>query len=401
MITVMGDTAWDRDTGRVIELPGGAAGLESGLADGRYGCRACGQSLILRGARAQAKVTPHFSHRGTGDRCPAAERQRRIGVDDQVVVELRDRLVRAWPGVSVSLELPEEAPAPGHAPVTGLPPAIVVRGAEEGAVTAVIERPRRLPGPEEVNQRIRAVRARYGSGAAHMWFLAKDPVQFARLRRLSVKPRGRDQVFHATVAPTEQQLAIIAAGGGVYWLDGQQVLVPYGVHDFTHQPRQGEDWNFPDRRRYWRYDWRISHPVPAPDATRWGLVPLALHQLTHTRATFDLAEARDIMQRLHDVERARWRARRTAARDLHAARHSPPTPASPSGADVSPAESRPGRNPPTPAQPSAQSSPRPPEPPTAPPPPPRVPAPPPHPPAPPRPTPRGLRGLLHRLLRGR
>ncbi|MEV1048739.1 hypothetical protein [Streptomyces sp. NPDC049916] len=163
-----------------------------------------------------------------------------------------------------------------------------------------------------------------------MWFLAKDPLQFARCGTLQVRPRGLDKAVHATVAPTEEQLAVAAAGGGVYWLDGQQVLIPYGVHDFVHTPREGEDWDFPDwRRKIWPNDWRISHPVPAPDATRWGLVPLSMHQLTGTKATFSLREAREVMQRLEDVQRARWRSRRTDAQELHASRQAqtPPTPA--------------------------------------------------------------------------
>ena len=397
----MGDRAWDRISQRVIELPGGTVGLEPGLAGGRYGCRACGQPLILRGARPGAKVAPHFSHQSS-DSCPAsAERQRQVDADDQVVIQLRDQLVRAWPGTAVSLELPEETPAPGQVPPDGLPPAIVVRGEE----TVVVDRPHRLPSLEQVNRRLGAVRARYGAGAVHVWFLAKDPLQFAECGRLRVRPRGRERAVHATIGPTAQQLAIVAAGGGVYWLDGRQVLVPYGVHDFTHTMRQGEDWNFPDWRRDWRDDWRISHPVPAPDATRWGLVPTSLHQVTRTRATFQLTEARDVMQRLEDVQRARWRSRRRAAGELHAARHTPPAPRPPE-ANISPAGSQPSvPNPPAPAQPPAQqpSSP-PPEPPARPPavPPPAVPAPPPRPPAPsPRPAPAGLRGLLRRLLGGR
>lgn len=34
------------------------------------------------------------------------------------------------------------------------------------------------------------------------------------------------------------------------------------------------------RKWIWPNDWRISHLLPAPDATRCGLVPLSLHQLT-------------------------------------------------------------------------------------------------------------------------
>ncbi|MGX1975846.1 hypothetical protein [Streptomyces kronopolitis] len=95
-----------------------------------------------------------------------------------------------------------------------------------------------------------------------------------------------------------------------HWLDGQQTLVPYGVHDFTHAPRDGEEnWNFTDWRRHkeWHKDWRISHPIPTPDAGRWGLVPLSLHQMTSAKASFSLTEARDIMQPPENVQRARWR----------------------------------------------------------------------------------------------
>ncbi|MFF7038742.1 hypothetical protein [Streptomyces griseus] len=74
--------------------------------------------------------------------------------------------------------------------------------------------------------RSRAVRAQFGPGAAHVWFLAKDPLQFARCGTLQVRPRGLDKAVHATVAPTEEQLAVIGAGGGVYWLDEQQALIP-------------------------------------------------------------------------------------------------------------------------------------------------------------------------------
>ncbi|MCA1221400.1 hypothetical protein [Streptomyces sp. 8L] len=65
MITAMGDRAWDRKSKQVIEVPGGAAGLEPGLARGRYDelgrvhgrnmFRACEQDLILRGLNPTAK----------------------------------------------------------------------------------------------------------------------------------------------------------------------------------------------------------------------------------------------------------------------------------------------------------------------------------------------------------
>ncbi|MFI5905413.1 hypothetical protein [Streptomyces cyaneofuscatus] len=335
----MSDRVWDRKTQQLIESLNERAGLETGLARGpygiagqicgRYACRACGQDLIARALSPTAKQQPHFSHTSS-DKCPASREQRdKAYLDDQVVIELRDALVRAWPGVPVDLVL-VRAPEPGDGrtqTALGQRPAIVVCGPER---TVVIERVRTLPGADRVRTRTRAVHAQFGPGAAHVWFLAKDPLQFARCGTLQVRPRGRDKAAHATVAPTEEQLAVIAVGGGVYWLDGQQVLVPYGVHDFVHAPQDGEDWAFPDwRRKVWPNDWRISHPVPAEDATRWGLVPLSLHQMTGTKASFSLREAREVMQRLEDVQRARWRRRRADARDLHASRQAPPAPPTP------------------------------------------------------------------------
>ncbi|NEE15997.1 hypothetical protein G3M58_57215, partial [Streptomyces sp. SID7499] len=88
------------------------------------------------------------------------------------------------------------------------------------------------------------MRAQFGSGAAHVWCLAKDPMQFAACGTLQVKPRRRDKAVHTTFAPTAEQLAVISANGGVYWLDGQQVHVPYGVHDIVHTPEEGENRDF-------------------------------------------------------------------------------------------------------------------------------------------------------------
>lgn len=337
MITGMSDRVWDRKTQQLIESLRAKAGLETGLARGPYGdageicgryvCRACGQDLIARALSPTAKQQPHFSHTSSAT-CPASRAQRdKVSLDDQVVIELRDALVRAWPGVPVDLVL-VHAPEPGDGAAqtaAGQPPAIVVRGPEG---TVVVERVRALSGAARVRARSRAMRAQFGPGAAHVWFLAKDSLQFAGCETLQVRPRGLEKASHATVAPTQEQLAVIGAGGGVYWLDGQQVLVPYGVHDFVHAPGEGEAWDFPDwRRKVWPNDWRISHPMPAEDATRWGLVPLSLHQMTGTKATFSLREAREVMQRLEDVQRARWRRRRTDARELHTSRQALTSPA--------------------------------------------------------------------------
>ncbi|WP_228183976.1 hypothetical protein [Streptomyces anulatus] len=350
----MSDRAWDRKTQQLIERLHKGAELETGLARGPYGiggaicgryeCRYCGQDLVARNLSPTSPRRAHFSHQSS-EECPASRgRRSRTDLEDQLVVDLRDALVRAWPGVPVDVVLVRdpEAGDEGASAASGQPPAIVVRGTEQ---TLVVEHVPTLPGVDRIRARQRAVRARFGPGAAHVWFLAKDPMQFARCGTLQVKPRGLDKAVHTTIAPTAEQLAVIAASGGVYWLDGQQVHVPYGVHDFVHTPEKGEDWNFRDWRRDWHKDWRISHPLPAPDATRWGLVPLSLHQLTRTKATFSLREAHEVMQGLEDVQRARWRRRRADARELHTSRQARPAPPPPT----------PAPSPPRPAVPQARN----------------------------------------------
>ncbi|MFD8955566.1 hypothetical protein ACFXKH_33145 [Streptomyces caelestis] len=355
----MSDRAWDRKTQQLIKRLHKGAELETGLARGPYGiggatcgryeCRYCGQDLVARNLSPTSPRRAHFSHQSS-EECPASRgRRSRTDLEDQLVVDLRDALVRAWPGVPVDVVLvrdpeagDEEAP-----PAAGQPPAIVVRDAGQ---TVVVEHVPTLPGVDRIRARQRAVRGQFGPGAMHVWFLAKDPMQFARCGTLQVKPRGRDKAVHTTIAPTAEQLAVISASGGVYWLDGQQVHVPYGVHDFIHTPEKDEDWDFPDwRRRIWPKDWRISHPRPAPDATRWGLVPLSLHQLTGTKATFSLREAHEVMQALEDVQRARWRRRRADARELHTSRQTSPTPPPPAPAPAA------APSPPMPAVPQARS----------------------------------------------
>ncbi|MEU5187568.1 hypothetical protein AB0G83_10575 [Streptomyces klenkii] len=126
----MGDTAWNRKTKQVIEIPGDEAGLgirlarshydSSGILRGRYMCRVCFQDLILRAIKPDAKQAPHFRHESSRE-CPASaerqqqrqrQRQRQTTLDDQVVIDLRDQLIRAWPGVAVALELPDSPGRP-------------------------------------------------------------------------------------------------------------------------------------------------------------------------------------------------------------------------------------------------------------------------------------------------
>ncbi|MFJ9461483.1 hypothetical protein ACIRST_41240 [Kitasatospora sp. NPDC101447] len=118
----------------------------------------------------------------------------------------------------------------------------------------------------------------------------------------------------------------------MYFLDGAKVLVPYRVHDFTHQARSGEDWDFTGGRRNWRHDWRISRPLPAPDASRWGLAPTSFDELTRTCGVFTLTAVRDLMRTLERVQTGRWNARRRAAAALYQERHQLSLPAEPAPA---------------------------------------------------------------------
>ncbi|MFI5825161.1 hypothetical protein ACIA8I_39810 [Streptomyces rishiriensis] len=315
----MGASAWDTETKRPIYVDLGVEGLPIGLAGGRYLCRACADPLILRGARPEAKVTPHFSHQEGGP-CRLAEREAQIDADDQVVIQLSHQ-IRALPGITgCTLASPGDDP---RDPI-GLPPVVI---AQCGDTAVVIERPGTLPSPQAVRRRILAVREHH-AGAAHVWFLRRDPGQFGQLPSHKVRLSGRD-VEHQRVAPTEQQLAILDAGGHVYWLDGKLVLVPYGYHAFRHPARPEQDWTaWPKwpRHKDPRDDWRISKPRPAPTADCWGLVPIALSSLTRTRAVFHPADAHKVMDELYAAQegRHRWRDRR--AREVYAERHAPPTP---------------------------------------------------------------------------
>ncbi|MFE2729120.1 hypothetical protein [Kitasatospora sp. NPDC059327] len=320
---------YDRVTKWWVDLSQGVAGLEPGLADNRYVCRACRESLILRSARPGAVNSPHFSHKA-GTECSAAPTVReQLELDDRIVIEFQRRITRAWPGMHCVLEVPVGLDGGAEGPAGVLPPAVVVRGGHDDGDVVVVERPRRPVGVGEVQERIRVVRARYGGGARHVWFWSGDALHAARLADLPVAPRGRPKTRHATIAPTEQQLAVIADGGRVYFLDGQQVLVPYGVHDFTHEQRAGEDWDFPDWRRDFRQDWRISRPVPVAHASRWGLAPVAFEELTRTCGVFTLSAANDLMLALEQSQGGRWSYRRTEAGKLYRERHQPVLPTAP------------------------------------------------------------------------
>ncbi|MFI0872647.1 hypothetical protein [Streptomyces californicus] len=318
----MGASAWDTETKQPIYADQGGGRLPIGLAGGRYLCRACTEPLILRGARPEAKVTPHFAHQG-GGQCRKAEREAQIDADDQVIIQLSHQ-IRALPGITgCALAAPGDDP---HQPI-GLPSAVV---AQCGDITLVIERPGTLPGPQAVHRRIIAVREHH-PGAAHVWFLRRDPGQFGQLPSHMVRLGGRD-VEHQRVAPTEQQLAILDAGGHVYWLDGKLVLVPYGYHAFRHPARRGQDWTtwskWP-RHKDPRDDWRISKPRPASTADCWGLVPIALSSLTRTRAAFQPADAHKIMNELYAAQEGRYRWRDRRAREVYAERHATPPAATP------------------------------------------------------------------------
>ncbi|MFG2910917.1 hypothetical protein ACGF13_38455 [Kitasatospora sp. NPDC048286] len=318
----MGRSAWDVATERVVWLDDGVEGLEGGLAGNRYVCQACGEPLILKALvpTSASSPSPHFAHQGSAP-CSAPEREAQIDALTEVVIKFRDTIC-AVPGVTATLELPDtKTGAP-----TGLGPVIIA--CFSGTTVAIERPPGRLPGPDVLRRRIEAVHDRHPS-AAHVWFLKKDRAQFGKVGTIEVWLDGKAD-SHDTVAPTGQQETIVAAGGHVYWLDGQLALLPYGVHYFRHPERPGQDWTGWQR---WhsdpREDWRISQPQPAPDADCWGLVPVALSSLTRTRAVFQPSTAHRIMSDLYAAQGKRhgWRNRQAYA--VYRTRHQQPLPPPP------------------------------------------------------------------------
>ncbi|MFI9311502.1 hypothetical protein [Streptomyces triculaminicus] len=443
----MGKCAWDLVTDHLIWVEDGIAGLPGGLADDRYACLACWEPVMLTGYKLDAKVSPYFRHKNGAD-CADPKREQQVDAEIEVVIQLRD-WVRAIPGFTGTVDILGEEKG-GR---TGLPPVVIARC---GDTAVAIERPGdRLPDPETVRRRVRAVREQHGV-ERHVWFLKKDRDQFGQFGTHTVRLGGKDTV-HDTLAPNEQQQAIISAGGHVYWLDGKLVLVPYGIHRFRHSVRAGEDWTNWPRWRDPQDDWRISKPTPSPNADYWGLVPIPLTSMTRTRAVFHPAQAHQVMDELYAGQERRYRWRRNHAQELHATRNAPTTPAAdaeaadagqlippalpeqqgavpePPAAPAAPGQTdgqvpnipsapsdspivspappddrgsaptpEPSLSPPAPPSPLPSTPPA--DPPTVPP-PPAVPAPPPYPPAtPPAPLaeqrPRGLRSVLRRLLGG-
>ncbi|WP_436586796.1 hypothetical protein [Streptomyces albus] len=319
---------------RAVWLADGVTGLPAGLAGGRYRCQACRERLVLKGVKPGAKVAPYFSHPNE-KACTRPQQEAQLDADTEVVIRLRDT-IRAFPGFHADVHvLGEDLDNP-----SGLPPVIICT---HGETTVALEHPGpSLPDSEVLRRRIRAVRE-YHDGARHVWFLRKDPNQFRRRGSLTVRYDGRDEEHH-TVAPTEQQEAIVAAGGQVYWLDGRLVLIPYGVHWFFHPVRPGQDWTkWPKWRSDPRADWRISKPSPARDADCWGLVPIALSSMTRSQAVFRPTEAYQVMDKLYVSQQARHRWRNRHAEELHRQRRVEHTaqsgrPGTPAAEDVPEAE---------------------------------------------------------------
>ncbi|MDI3390150.1 hypothetical protein QIS99_28750 [Streptomyces sp. B-S-A8] len=317
--------ARDARTRQVIVLtddPSSADALPEGTLDnGRYQCLSCHKPMSLSRRRGPTSTyRPRFAHGSrkaddlqvvdAEDLCGArAEVRERVDQEVEVIIDLRDHLVRAWPGTPTRIECPQ--PPDDGAPV---PPVVV---AKDGDQMLVIERQRGELTEESVRRRVAAVRHTYGTGARHVWFFAENLTHFRQggLRDKSVRPAGEtESVRHRRVRPTEQQLQIVDAGGAVYWVDGDNVLVPYGGHEFQHEPRRGEefDWAGIEWRRT---DWRISHPVPAPGAQWWGLVEIGLSTLRVGKLGFHPSEAHDVMERLERVQAARWNSSKRAARE--------------------------------------------------------------------------------------
>lgn len=384
------------------------------LENKRYACLSCHQPMSLsRRTNSTSSYRPRFNHgqrnNGATDTCVArAAVQQQVEADVQVVIDLQERLAKAWPGTSTLIEC--LTPTGHDSPA---PPVIVAR---DGDQVVVIDCPHGPLDEPTVRHRIKAVRDQFGAQAAHVWFFAEDPHHFRQgdLKDKAVRPHGAQRsIRHRRVRPTERQLQIIEAGGAVYWLNGGEVLVPYGGHDFQHPPRRGEDWTG-EAARY-RYDWRISQPRPAPGAQWWGLVPIGLSSLRRGRVAFHPAEAYAVMERLERSQPARWSASRRRAREQFDRQLSPAPPEATRDDSQSLAGQRAENDGARAERPAAADGPAIPGPDnaratTSPAQPPFVPLPPPYPPAASLSTPRaeipeqqrrGLRGFLRGLVRRR
>ncbi|MGW5119171.1 hypothetical protein ACWEQ8_27565 [Streptomyces noursei] len=316
--------AWDTVTGKLITLSGtadSADDLPAGTTvNARYACDMCGQIVSLsRRSGPDSSYTPRFAHgqkkqAGTDeDGCPArADIQKQVTDDVQVVIDLGEDLIRALPGMAICVEYPGPL-RPGE---PAEPPVVVCRPGD--GPTVVIDRPRGPLTIDRTRRRMDLVRRRYGASVLHFWFFADDPVHFREIRPKQVKPVGAaTPVRHRRVRPTNQQLAIVAAGGHVCWLQHDQtVLVPYGGREFWHAPDpRREDWSGPMAGS--RKDWEISHPQPDPNAHWWGLVPIALSSLGGTKVAFAPQDAYRVMEGLEAAQERRWASLRRRAREQY------------------------------------------------------------------------------------
>ncbi|MFE9482856.1 hypothetical protein ACFYNM_30120 [Streptomyces spororaveus] len=311
------DTA---DHGRIIDLRREADAptrLPRGKRDGRYRCCACGNSLIFAApSTPDSRFTARFRHDAGGadpDRCKApAAHAAVIQADLALAFDLHDRLAQALlPATTVRVEID---PALGGSS-WDLPPAVVLR---RGRHTAVLERPRRLLNQQAILARLQAVRAAHGEHTAHWWFYDRDDQHaFDYAGTHTVRVSG-EPTIHDKARPTPDQRLINAAGGQVCWLTASELLIPYGGSPVTHPARSGEDWSGDTAR--WAYDWAISHPHPAPDATWWGLIPAPLTALA--QPAFRPVPAHRIMAALAASQRRREEHRRALARTAYS-RNSP------------------------------------------------------------------------------
>ncbi|MFJ9461482.1 competence protein CoiA family protein [Kitasatospora sp. NPDC101447] len=129
---------YDRVTKWWVDLSQGVAGLEPGLADGRYVCRACKENLVLRSAKPGAANRPHFSHKANPV-CSAApevreplELELELELDDRIVIEFQQRIIRVWPGAHCVLEFPNGLDGGGEGPAGVLPRQSCCAGAAPG-----------------------------------------------------------------------------------------------------------------------------------------------------------------------------------------------------------------------------------------------------------------------------
>ncbi|WUD70331.1 hypothetical protein OG937_45670 [Streptomyces sp. NBC_00510] len=305
MRTRHGDIGIDTATSLLIDLhrtPDSAGALPRGRAAGRYSCLSCGRTLELCGPRDHADFTARFRHtRLEPDRCPARpEHLARVRSAVADAQSLAHELTASVPTVRIQLAV--TAAEPGAIPVLSL-------RVHAPSGISVIHLPHgELAGHQA--SRILAVR----DPDVRQWVLFNRhaPAHYRTAGQIHVRTRRQDHHIDK-ITPTPGQRRLAQSHLAVAWRDHGTLLLPFGGHPVTHQPRTGENWSGPAAS--WQQDWKISHPRPADGAVWWGLLPLPLRAVV---APTLLGAATTAMAELESAQTGREAYRRSKARERYA-----------------------------------------------------------------------------------